>query len=132
MEYKILVCDDEPDIRAAMRRTLHRFDVTAVESVDEALAELRHRRYHAVVSDFQLGVAADGLGLLQLVRLIYPDTVRVLITGSPDVQVAIRALNEGAVHRYFRKPWDDDQLVSTMLLLLHTHVAGPGALAVTP
>lgn len=115
MDYQILVCDDEPEIRAAMRRTLHRFQVTAVESMEEALAKLRERTYHAVVSDFNLGVQqGDGLELLQLVRVLYPNTTRLLVTGNTDVQIAIRALNEGAVHRFFLKPWDDDQLVAVL------------------
>ncbi len=119
MDYQILVCDDEPEIRAAMRRTLHRFQVTAVESMEEALAMMRQRRFHAVVSDFNLGVQqGDGLELLQLVRVLYPETTRLLVTGNTDVQLAIRALNEGAVHRFFLKPWDDDQLVFALEISL--------------
>lgn len=115
MDYQILVCDDEPDVRAAMRRTLHRFQVTAVESMEDALAKLKERHYHAVISDFNLGVAqGDGLELLQMVRVLYPETTRLLVTGNTDVQIAIRALNEGAVHRFFLKPWDDDQLTTAL------------------
>jgi DNA-binding NtrC family response regulator len=119
MDTHILICDDEPEIRAAMRRTLHRFQVTAVESMEEALAKLRERQFHAVVSDFNLGVQnGDGLELLQLVRVLYPSTTRLLVTGNTDVQVAIRALNEGAVHRFFLKPWDDEQLVTALQIAL--------------
>ena len=120
MEYSILVCDDDPEIRAAMRRTLYRFDVTTVESAAQALAKLRDHRFHAVVSDFNLDSDQDGLQLLQMVRVLYPDTARFLVTGNTDLHVAIRALNEGAVHRFFLKPWDDDQLVGTIEIALHT------------
>ncbi len=119
MDFQILVCDDEPDVRAAMRRTLHRFQVTAVESMDEALATMKQRPFNAVVSDFNLGVAqGDGLELLQMVRVLYPETARVLVTGNTDLQVAIRAVNEGAVHRFFLKPWDDDQLITTLEIIM--------------
>jgi len=131
MDYQVLVCDDEPEIRAAMRRTLHRFQVTAVESMEEALVKLRERPYHAVVSDFNLGVQqGDGLELLQLVRVLYPETTRLLVTGNTDVQVAIRALNEGAVHRFFLKPWDDDQLVTALQIAMRR--TGSMAVAVPP
>jgi adenylate cyclase len=123
MDFSILVCDDEPDVRAAMRRTLHRFRVTAVGSSAEAMAELKRRPYDAVVSDFNLSTASDGLGLLQNVRVMYPDTVRFLVTGNTDVQVAIRAVNEGSVHRFFLKPWDDRTLVDALEIQLHTHGA---------
>jgi DNA-binding NtrC family response regulator len=121
MDVQILVCDDEPEIRAALRRTLHRFQVTAVESIDEALRELRTRTFHAVVSDFNLGVdpnSADGLQLLQTVRVMYPNTLRCLVTGNTDLQIAIRAVNEGSVHRFFLKPWDDEQLVAAIQIAL--------------
>lgn len=119
MSYQILVCDDEPEIRAAMRRTLHRFQVTAVASMDEALARMRAQPFQAVISDFNLGEdKGDGLELLQLVRVLYPDTTRLLVTGNTDVQIAIRALNEGAVHRFFLKPWDDEQLVMALQIAL--------------
>ena len=125
MDRHILVCDDDPEIRSALRRTLYRFDVTAVASSHEALAELKRRHYDAVLSDFDLGDGPeDGLALLQLARVMYPDTARVLITGNTDVRVAIRALNEGAVHRFFLKPWDDDQLVVTLEIALHSARGG--------
>ncbi len=121
MNYSILVCDDEPEVRAAMRRTLHGFTVTTVESMADALAELKQRPYDAVVSDFNLSATCDGLELLQMVRMLYPNSVRFLVTGNTDLQVAIRAVNEGAVHRFFLKPWDDDQLVASMQIQLRTH-----------
>jgi DNA-binding NtrC family response regulator len=87
--------------------------------MEEALAAMKQRPFNAVVSDFNLGVAqGDGLELLQMVRVIYPETARVLVTGNTDLQVAIRAVNEGAVHRFFLKPWDDDQLVTTLEIIM--------------
>jgi|GEM_PF-1508384 len=122
MDRQILVCDDDPDIRSALRRTLHTFQVTAVASMQQALAEMKKHRFDAVVSDFDLGTdgAPDGLELLQMIRVIYPGVARVLITGNTDVKVAVRALNEGAVHRFFHKPWDDEQLIHTIELALRT------------
>jgi DNA-binding NtrC family response regulator len=120
--YAILVCDDDPEIRAALRRTLTRFHVTDAASPADALAVMRVARFDAVVSDFSLGTSADGLDLLQTVRVLWPETVRFLVTGNPDVQVAIRALNEGAVHRYFLKPWDDDKLTGALEIALRSRM----------
>jgi DNA-binding NtrC family response regulator len=60
----------------------------------------------------------DGLDLLQHVRVQYPDVVRFLVTGSTDLQVAMRAVNEGACHRYFLKPWSDDKLRDSLQIVL--------------
>src|SRR5689334_19222612 len=107
--YAILICDDDAEVRASMRRSLNRYHVTEASSPAEAMSVLRIAQFDAVVSDFNLGEGADGLDLLQTVRVLWPETVRLLVTGNTDVQVAIRALNEGAVHRYFLKPWDDEK-----------------------
>lgn len=132
MLFQILVCDDDPEIRAAMRRTLCRHEVTTVASPAEGLAALKARRYHAVISDFELGAESDGLEFLQVVRLMYPDTVRFLVTGSRDLQVVIRAVNEGSVHRYFLKPWDDETLAGAIAVQLHAHGGGSERPALAP
>ena len=67
--YAIRLCDADPEIRAAMRRSLNRFHVTEAGTPAEALAVLRVARFDAVVSDFSLGTSADGLDLLQTVRV---------------------------------------------------------------
>ena len=115
----ILICDDDPDTRAAMRRTLRGHAVVEAASPDEAIAQLETAPFDAVVSDFSLEAALDGLDLLQHVRVAYPETVRFLVTGNRDVEVAARAVNEGAVHRYFSKPWDDHKLRAALEIVLH-------------
>jgi len=121
-KYAILICDDDDDIRAAMRRTLHGFHVTEAGSPADALAALRVARFDGVISDFNLGTPADGLDLLQTVRVLWPETVRFLVTGNTDVSIAIRAVNEGAVHRYFLKPWDDEKLTGALEIALRSRM----------
>ena len=65
------------------------------------------------------GVDTDGLDLLQHVRVQYPDVVRFLVTGSTDIHVAMRAVNEGACHRYFLKPWSEDMLRDALEIVMH-------------
>jgi DNA-binding NtrC family response regulator len=114
----ILVCDDDPDIRGAMKRALHGYDVIETSSPREALAMLKSRVFDAIVCDFSLAADSDGLDVLQHVRMQYPDTVRFLVTGNRDIEVCARAVNEGAVHRYFSKPWNDDKLRTALDILL--------------
>jgi len=116
--YAILICDDDPDIRGAMKRTLRGYDITETGSPREALDAMKARAFDAVVCDFSLEAETDGLDLLQHVRMQYPDTVRFLVTGNRDIEVAARAVNEGAVHRYFSKPWSDDKLRAALEIVL--------------
>lgn len=116
----ILICDDEADIRSAMKRTLRGHAVTEASSPREALDKLKDFKYDAIISDFSLGDGADGLDLLQLVKVQYPDTIRFLVTGNQEIDIAMRAVNEGAVDRYFLKPWDDDKLRTALDIVSRT------------
>jgi DNA-binding NtrC family response regulator len=116
--HAILICDDDPDIRGAMKRTLRGYDVTETSSPREALSTMKTRPFDAIVCDFSLESDSDGLDVLQHVRMQYPDTVRFLVTGNRDIEIAARAVNEGAVHRYFSKPWNDDKLRAALEILL--------------
>ena len=102
-----------------MKRTLRGYQVTEVSSPRDALAVMRTTAFDAIICDFSLGADSDGLDVLQHVRMQYPDTVRFLVTGNQDIEIAARAVNEGAVHRYFSKPWDDDKLRSALEIILH-------------
>jgi DNA-binding NtrC family response regulator len=118
--HAILICDDDPEIRGAMKRTLRDYDVTETSSPRGALDMLKTRPFDAIVCDFSLEADSDGLDVLQHVRVQYPDTVRFLVTGNRDIEVAARAVNEGAVHRYFSKPWDDDKLRAALAIVLRS------------
>ena len=107
-----------------MKRTLRGYEVTEVSTPREALAVMKTRTFDAIVCDFSLEADSDGLDVLQHVRMQYPDTIRFLVTGNQDIEVAARAVNEGAVHRYFSKPWNDDKLRRALEIVLHMHARG--------
>lgn len=124
MATSVLICDDDPDIRSAMRRTLRGYEIVEAGAPQEALDLLRRQAFDAIVSDYSMDADQDGLDFLQLVKLQYPHTVRFLVTASRDLDVAMRAVNEGAVHRYFLKPWNDDKLRSALDILLRARLPG--------
>ena len=127
MSHAILICDDDPDIRSAMKRTLRGYQVTEASSPREALDAMKNSKFDAVICDFSLDADRDGLDVLQHVRMLYPETVRFLVTGNRDIEVAARAVNEGAVHRYFSKPWNDEKLRAALEILLRFRPAAtPG------
>ena len=118
----ILICDDDPDIRSIMRRTLKGYDIVEAGCPREAIEAMREWQFDAVVSDYSMDADADGLDLLQHVKLQQPAAIRFLVTGNRDIDVVVRAVNEGAVHRYFLKPWSDEKLRSALEILLHSRV----------
>ena len=116
----ILICDDDADIRGAMRRTLRGYEIVETASPREAMQVMKTNAFDAIVSDFSLDAESDGLDLLQLVHIQYPDMIRFLVTANRDLDVAVRAVNEGAVHRFFLKPWNDDKLRAALDIVLRS------------
>jgi len=90
MAEKILFVDDEVNVlegfRANMRR---RYDVDTALGPEEGLNMVRNSGpYAVVVSDLKMP-GMDGITFLTQVRDISPDTVRMMLTGFADVEVAI-------------------------------------------
>lgn len=115
MREKILCVDDDPVVRAALIRCLERnYTVEAVESAERALAKLRTSGPYAVIlSDLKMP-GLSGLELLQQAAEIAPDTVRVVLTGFPDVHAAVAAVNQGRISQFLAKPFAPDNLLKAV------------------
>ena len=107
---RVLVVDDEPDIRELLELTLVKMGlgVVAVGSIAEAKDRLRDERYDLCLTDMRLG---DGEGL-ELVRHIggaASDLPVAVITAHGSAENAVAALKAGAFD-YVSKPVGLDQL----------------------
>jgi len=52
----------------------------------------------------------SGTEFLSRIRQLYPDTIRMVLTGYTDLESVTGAINRGAIYKFLTKPWDDDQL----------------------
>ena len=110
---KVLCVDDDRDLLDALTLILRRkFRVATATSGAEGLAKLRKAGPFAVVLSDMRMPAMDGVGFLTRVRDSAPDTVRMVLTGNADVNVAIHAVNEGRIFRFLAKPCPPKQLLS--------------------
>ncbi len=118
--YRILLVDDDGDTRVALRRSIQTPEYVIHECRDarEAIEFARENEVDAVLADFDMP-GINGLDLLTQIRLSRPDVVRMLVTARADISLAIRAINEGAVHRYVLKPWDNVNLRGMLDMTLH-------------
>ena len=109
---KILAVDDSPNVLKALRRTfaLEDYKIVCAASADEALAVLAREEIDVVISDENMP-GTSGTELLSQVRELYPEVVRMMLTGATDIEVAKRAINEGEISRFFTKPWEDWELL---------------------
>jgi HD-like signal output (HDOD) protein/FixJ family two-component response regulator len=115
----ILFVDDEPRILGGLRRMLrsHRehWDMSFAEGAEAALATLRERPCDVIVSDYRMP-GMNGAQLLERVRLDYPATARVILSGqtSEDSVLSIMVL----AHDFLTKPSSPEQLVATVERLI--------------
>ncbi|MCW2676181.1 MAG: two-component system response regulator [Modestobacter sp.] len=107
----ILLVDDEVAILDGLRRQLRkRFTVHTANSGAKALEFLESESVAVVVSDMRMP-QMDGATFLSRVRSLYPNVVRILLTGQADTQAAITAVNEGQIYRFLTKPCPPEVLL---------------------
>jgi response regulator RpfG family c-di-GMP phosphodiesterase len=106
----VLYVDDEVNnlhsFKAAFRRD---FVVYTAESADEGLKVLAEFPIHVIITDQRMP-GMTGVEFLESVIPLYPDAIRILLTGYSDIQAVIDAINKGQVYHYISKPWDENQL----------------------
>ena len=51
-----------------------------------------------------------GIEFLESILTIYPDTIRILLTGFSDMNAVMDAINRGQVYKYLVKPWHNEEL----------------------
>lgn len=107
----VLLVDDEESILNSLRRLLRGqpYDVVLATSGAQALEIMATRSIDLVMSDARMP-GMDGATLLAEVHRLYPATSRILLTGYADLTTIIKAINDGQIHRYISKPWNDEEL----------------------
>lgn len=119
---KILFVDDDPNLLAAFQRNLRRrFVFDTALGGEEALALLTSQGPYAVICADMRMPAMSGVELLETVRSIAPDTVRLMLTGNADQQTAIDAVNRGNVFGFLNKPCPPETLIPALETALKQH-----------
>ena len=110
---RILCVDDDIQVLRGIEGVLAlncSFDVETTTSANHALEVMRRDGpYMAIISDMSMS-EMSGIELLSRVKLLSPDTVRILLTGRGNFETAISAVNEGHVFRFLTKPCPPRQL----------------------
>ncbi len=104
---RILILDDDPDIVATIATTLEEFvpDVEVLQAAhpQEALETMHSVSVDVVLVDYRLP-GMDGLQFLLAAKRLSPQAPRIMLTAYPDLDLAIRAINDGRVHHFLNKP----------------------------
>ncbi|MFA7418575.1 MAG: HD domain-containing phosphohydrolase [Melioribacteraceae bacterium] len=113
--HKILLVDDDDNILQGYKRNLrNRFLIYTATDPRMALSILEvHSDFSVIVSDYNMP-EMNGISFLTKAKELRPDTVRILITGYADLQMAIKSVNEGNLFRFLTKPCEQQILQSVL------------------
>ncbi len=107
----LLLVDDEPSILNALKRLLRRegYRILCAESGAQGLELLATNSVQVIVSDQRMPTMT-GTEFLSRVKDLYPDTLRLVLSGYSELNTLTDAINKGAIYRFLSKPWDDEKL----------------------
>ncbi|MFH1810922.1 MAG: sigma-54 dependent transcriptional regulator [Pseudomonadota bacterium] len=118
MSTRVLIADDEPNLRTVLSATLRRagYEVVATHDGSHALSVIEQSRHDdpvgVVVTDLRMP-HTDGLDLLRALRKSHADLPVILITAHGTVDNAVEALKAGAFD-FITKPFEQDELLAVV------------------
>jgi len=126
MRGRVLLVDDDLNVLLGMKRALRKqsFEIVTASSARDGLAVLSRADIDVVVADYEMP-GMNGVEFLRRVRDDHPAVVRFMLTGKPSLDVAAQAINEGAISRFFVKPWGSANLAAEIRQVLQQkHLMG--------
>ncbi|MBI2877087.1 MAG: response regulator [Candidatus Tectomicrobia bacterium] len=114
----ILIVDDNPAIAEALQEALHQkgYRTTVAHNGCDGLVELRKGNFDAVLSDIRMP-EMDGITLLGWIQEYDPLLPVIILTGFPDLDIAVKAMREGAAD-FIPKPFTLEQIEHSLEKLL--------------
>lgn len=111
MERTLLLVDDEENITSSLVRLLRRdgYHILCANSGEAGLALLAQNEVGVIISDQRMP-GMTGVEFLGKVKEVYPDTVRVVLSGYTELNTVTDAINRGSVYKFLTKPWEDELL----------------------
>lgn len=110
----ILYVDDEPHNLSSFKATFRlKYNVLICINGEDALNVLKDNEVQIIITDQRMP-EMTGVEFLQKVQELYPDPIRILLTGYADINAVIDAINKGNVYKYHSKPWNVEELDQTI------------------
>ncbi len=108
---RLLIVDDEPFVLNALKRLFRRdgYEVITAEVPSRGLAVLQEEPVGVIISDYRMP-EMDGVQLLRRAREVAPHAIRIILSGYAETHAILSAVNDGGIHKYLTKPWNDEQL----------------------
>jgi len=114
-DIRILVVDDEPEVRAGVTRILRLEGYAADEadSGEQALRMLNQAAYKVIILDLYMP-GLDGLAVMRQVRYLRPGILIIILTGHANLESAIAATKADEVIDYLLKPTSNQEIIQAV------------------
>lgn len=117
MKHHILILDDEADVRAAIQLQLKgtRFEILEAENVEQAIGLLNDNpiSIDVIICDVRMP-GVSGVEAVEIFQREYPTTPVIVLTGFPDVGLAVDFMKKQDVVDYLTKPVDKAKLIAAV------------------
>ncbi len=121
---RVLIMDDEPDIRKVVRLTLERvgYEIMEAEDGEKAIEEIQRGEnpilMDTIICDIRMP-KINGVEAIDYFQKQFPRVPLIVMTGHPDMEMATSFLERGVV-AYLVKPVDSEKLVATVAKAVDT------------
>ena len=85
------------------------YQILTASTPAEGFEMLALHRVHVIVCDQRMP-SMSGTEFLSKVKELYPETIRIILSGYTGLEAVLDSINRGAIYRFYTKPWDDTQL----------------------
>ena len=130
----LLIVDDDVNVLSSLHRLFRPegYQILTASTPAEGFEMLALHRVHVIVCDQRMP-SMSGTEFLSKVKELYPETIRIILSGYTGLEAVLDSINRGAIYRFYTKPWDDTQLRDNIRLAFQHYwmVNQPGLARVT-
>ena len=107
----LLIVDDDVNVLSSLHRLFRPegYQILTASTPAEGFEMLALHRVHVIVCDQRMP-SMSGTEFLSKVKELYPETIRIILSGYTGLEAVLDSINRGAIYRFYTKPWDDTQL----------------------
>ena len=119
---KLLLVDDDKIVLSSLSTILTQkgYSVLTAQSGSDALDTLKKSKVDIIIMDHRMS-DMTGLEALKIIKKLYPDIIRIMITGDPDLTAFIPAIKNGDIEHYICKPWKYETLMFRLRMITQGH-----------
>ncbi|MEJ7807803.1 MAG: EAL domain-containing protein, partial [Telluria sp.] len=124
----LLLVDDDVNVLSALHRLFRRdnYRILTALSPAEGFELLALHQVHVIMCDQRMP-NMSGTEFLSKVKELYPESIRIILSGHTGLESMLDSINRGAIYRFYTKPWDDTQLRDNIRLAFHYYWLVNGA-----